>query len=119
MLFRSQEMKERGEIKQKYQDVWEIANQAVGGSRSGRVAPPHPRRGLWSEALSAKANPVDSCNHRRGIILGLAVQNTPNNQSPVIRSGSVSVGSGSCCRFAALWGHILILSQVLVQLSAV
>lgn len=31
-------MKEWDEIKQKYQDVWEIANQAVGGSRSGRVA---------------------------------------------------------------------------------
>lgn len=46
-------MKEWDEIKQKYQDVWEIANQAVGGSRSGRVAPSPPRRGLWSEALSA------------------------------------------------------------------
>lgn len=69
---------------------------------------------------AAKENPVDSCSRRKGIIFGLTVQNTPNNQSAVIRSGSVSVRSGSCCCFfIALWGHALILSQVSAQLSAV
>lgn len=70
--------------------------------------------------LDSKENPVDSCNHRKGIILGLTVQNTPNNQSAVIRSGSeCQVWELLLLFFIALWGHILILSQVLVQLSAV
>lgn len=44
-----------------------------------------------------KENPFDSCNNREGSILGLNVQNTPNNPSPVIRSSSASVRSVCCC----------------------
>lgn len=64
-----------------------------------RGAVASPTRTLERGALGhdGTENPVDSCNHRKGIILGLTVQNTPNNQSPVIRSSSVSVRSGSCC----------------------
>lgn len=41
-LLTSWAMKERREIKPKYEDVWETANQAVGGGGRGRVEPPAP-----------------------------------------------------------------------------
>lgn len=70
----------------------------------------------WPWKHTDKENPFDSCHNRNGNILGLTVQNTPNNPSPLIRSSGDGDLSGLCV-VVALWGNVLILSRVLVQLS--